>query len=269
MNRFRPWSLCAAVLILTTISIPPASIAQARPPAEIEILWERVAPGDGPPTVPAMRGDIVYLAAVVRDTHGQPLDGVTLAVSSDRGNTVLGTTPVTRDGGYAEFNVAARAPGTDRLTVRAGEVVETIRLRVAEPVSQADYAETVPAIAGVEGITSWTVLMAATVDFDAQMRVTAEYGETLRRLAGERVRLAGFMLPLEMGERPTRILLSANPPTCFFHMPGGPTTVVEVRLRDGTDITWDPLVVAGRLTMADTSDDGILYRLTEAEVLAP
>ena len=72
------------------------------------------------------------------------------------------------------------------------------------------------------------------------------------------------MLPLENAERQRHFLLTANPPSCFFCLPGGPETVVEVMAREPVAFGLDAVVMDGRLQLLEDDDSGLLYRMTEA-----
>jgi len=82
------------------------------------------------------------------------------------------------------------------------------------------------------------------------------------------VSLAGYMMPMTPAMRQTALLLSASPPSCFFHSPGGPTTIVmletSVLPTAPAPMTMGPLVLRGRLALVQESQDWTLYRLTEA-----
>lgn len=259
--------LLLATLLITGISGLPALAAQ---PAEIEILWEALAPGGGPPTIPATQGDIVYMAATVRDADGEALADIPLKVTSEKGNSVAGPAPKTGENGYAEFNLVINSSGLDTITVSSGKLKDTIRIQAKAPAAVEDFVrQGLPGIEKIDNITGWTTLMQVKLNYDEEYRVSAEFSTPVKKLIGQRVRLAGFMLPLEMSEKQTRFMLSANPPTCFFHLPGGPTTVVEINTRKGVEIGYEPMVVEGTLHADNTSEDGVLYRLRDARVLAP
>jgi len=53
-------------------------------------------------------------------------------------------------------------------------------------------------------------------------RIAPRFSNTVAALDQKEVVVQGFMLPLDMGEKHARCILSAVPPTCGFCMPGGP-----------------------------------------------
>lgn len=73
-------------------------------------------------------------------------------------------------------------------------------------------------------------------------------------------------MPLEPEQKQKHFLLTSSPPSCFFHLPGGPAGAVEVLAPKGIDATWDLLVLDGRLETIERSEMGVVYRLHDAKV---
>jgi hypothetical protein len=95
-------------------------------------------------------------------------------------------------------------------------------------------------------------------------RMIPRFPETLAALDQKEVKVQGFMLPLDMGEKHALFILSAVPPTCSFCMPGGPEAVVEVRAKRPLGYTDSAVTVSGRLSVLKDDPTGIFYRLTDA-----
>lgn len=80
------------------------------------------------------------------------------------------------------------------------------------------------------GVVSWRTL--AQVDLVKESnRYSPRFSPDVQALADKTVKIQGFMVPLEAGEKQKHFLLSASPQTCAYCMPGGPESLVEVRLR--------------------------------------
>ncbi|MEM9996659.1 MAG: DUF3299 domain-containing protein [Bacteroidota bacterium] len=80
------------------------------------------------------------------------------------------------------------------------------------------------------------------------------------------VSMTGYMIPLGYEEKQTLFLLSAFPGHgCFFHMPGGPESIIEVRATRGVAFSYDTITVEGRLQLLRDDPYGLLYRLVDAE----
>jgi len=98
----------------------------------------------------------------------------------------------------------------------------------------------------------------------AQDRIVPEFSPAVASLDQKRVKVQGFMLPLDTGEKHALFILSAVPPTCGFCMPGGPEAVVEVRASRPLAYTDQPVTVSGKLSVLPSDPTGIFYRLTDA-----
>jgi uncharacterized protein len=94
--------------------------------------------------------------------------------------------------------------------------------------------------------------------------VAPRFSESVAALDQQQVKVRGFMLPLDVGEKHALFILSAVPPTCAFCMPGGPEAVVEVRAKRPLAYTDDAVTVSGKLSVLRSDPTGIFYRLTDA-----
>jgi uncharacterized protein len=95
-------------------------------------------------------------------------------------------------------------------------------------------------------------------------RVVQVYTDEVRALHQKTVRLQGFMMPLDPGERQRHFLLASVPLTCSFCTPGGAESIVEVRTRTPVRYTMEPVVVQGRLHVLQNDPFGFYYRITDA-----
>ena len=96
-------------------------------------------------------------------------------------------------------------------------------------------------------------------------RYVPQFATGVSSLDQKQVKVQGFMMPLEMGDKQTHFVLASMPQTCAFCMPGGPETMVEVKTRTPVKYSFDAVVVSGKLTVLKDDPTGIFYRLTEAE----
>jgi len=95
-------------------------------------------------------------------------------------------------------------------------------------------------------------------------RIVPRFSPAVAALDQKEVKVQGFMLPLDVGEKHALFVLSAVPPTCSFCMPGGPEAVVEVRAKRPLAYTDDAVTVVGKLSVLKDDPTGIFYRLTDA-----
>jgi hypothetical protein len=112
-------------------------------------------------------------------------------------------------------------------------------------------------------IVSWKLL--AEVELVKQKdRYVPQFSQGVAALDQKEVKLQGFMMPLEMGDKQTHFVLSALPVTCAFCLPGGPEALVEVKTRQPVKYSFDPIVVRGRMSVLKDDPTGVFYRVTDA-----
>jgi hypothetical protein len=96
-------------------------------------------------------------------------------------------------------------------------------------------------------------------------KFVAQFSSDVAALDKKVVKVQGFMMPLEMGDKQTHFILSAMPQSCAFCMPGGPEQLVEVRTKAPVKYTFDPVVLTGKLAVLKDDPTGVYYRLTDAQ----
>src|SRR3954465_3759698 len=96
-------------------------------------------------------------------------------------------------------------------------------------------------------------------------RYVPQFSSGVAALDNKDVKLQGFMMPLEMGDQQSHFVLAAAPTTCAFCLPGGPESLVEVKMKKPVKYTFDALVVTGKLSVLKDDPSGIFYRITDAE----
>jgi hypothetical protein len=114
-----------------------------------------------------------------------------------------------------------------------------------------------------DGVVSWKLLSSVQTKSEKN-RIAPVFSEAIRALNDKTVRVQGFMLPLEPGERQKHFLLSAVPTTCSFCVPAGPQGLIEVRSKLPVKYSIDPVVVEGKFAALTNDQYGLFYRVTEA-----
>lgn len=119
------------------------------------------------------------------------------------------------------------------------------------------------------GGVSWAVLEASKeltrVGADGYIRSKPVFTEQVKRLAGRRITVAGYMSSFEPGRRQTHFLLMAYPPGCPFHFHAMPNQFIEVKASTAFPLQESrPMVVTGVLELTGEDESGIFYRLTSA-----
>lgn len=87
----------------------------------------------------------------------------------------------------------------------------------------------------------------------------------IRALAGKRVKVAGWMMPLENGIQQKYFVLLGYPPGCPFHMHALPNQFIEVFAAVPIRVDErNPTVISGTLELTGHDESGVFYRLRNA-----
>ncbi|HVL75754.1 MAG TPA: DUF3299 domain-containing protein [Noviherbaspirillum sp.] len=124
-----------------------------------------------------------------------------------------------------------------------------------------DFA--VPVLPEIKGVVSWNTL-AKVKQVKSKDRILPEFSKEIAALNNQEVKIQGFMMPLEPGDRQKHFLLSVSPQSCSFCLPAGPEGVVEVKSKTPVKYTFDPVIVSGKLSVLKDDPMGLYYRLTDA-----
>jgi hypothetical protein len=112
-------------------------------------------------------------------------------------------------------------------------------------------------------VVSWKLL--AQVELVKQKdRYVPQFAAGVSALNRKEVKVQGFMMPLEMGDRQSHFILSAMPQSCSFCMPGGPEQLVEVKAKRPVAYGFEAVVLSGRLEVLKDDPTGVFYRLVDA-----
>jgi hypothetical protein len=125
----------------------------------------------------------------------------------------------------------------------------------------------VPALQEIKGVVSWETL-AQVVQSSSRSRITAIFTKEILALNDQEVKIQGFMMPLDPGQKQKHFLVSVNSSTCPYCMPAGPEGVVEVLSTTPIKYGFEPIIVSGKFAVLKDDPMGIYYRLTNA-VQAP
>jgi uncharacterized protein len=119
-----------------------------------------------------------------------------------------------------------------------------------------------------DGVVSWSVLSAVTLRKEVKALVPV-FPASVQSLHDKVVRIQGFMMPLEPGDKQRHFLLSAVPTSCNFCVPAGPEGLIEIRSRTPVKYTLEPVLVQGRLAVLPQDPYGLYYRIIDAQPLSP
>ena len=103
---------------------------------------------------------------------------------------------------------------------------------------------------------------------DNFVQYVPHFPSKITKLDGERVRLNGYMLPMDPTERQSHFILMAYPHTCPFHMGAGPASFVEVHADFPVPYTLDPVLIEGQFHVLEDYPDGVFYKITAGQQVA-
>jgi hypothetical protein len=109
-------------------------------------------------------------------------------------------------------------------------------------------------------ILSWGLLSQVTVKAEKK-KIVATFPTAVQALDRKTVKVQGFMMPLEVGDKQQHFLLSSVPTSCSFCVPAGPEGLVEVRTKKPVRYTLEPVVVEGVLAVLNDDPYGLYYRV--------
>jgi hypothetical protein len=112
-------------------------------------------------------------------------------------------------------------------------------------------------------VVSWKLL--SEVELVKQKdRYVPQFSAAISALDKKEVKVQGFMMPLQMGDKQSHFVLTAMPQSCAFCLPGGPESMVEVKSKTPVKYTFEPVVLSGKLAILKDDPTGVFYRLTDA-----
>ena len=120
----------------------------------------------------------------------------------------------------------------------------------------------------LKGVVSWRTL-AQVEPVKVKDRVVPQFADGVLKLNATEVKLQGFMMPLEMGDKQRQFVLTAMPQSCAFCLPGGPEQLVLVQAKVPVKYTMEPVILSGKLAVLKDDPNGLYYRLDDAVAATP
>ena len=121
----------------------------------------------------------------------------------------------------------------------------------------------------IPGVVSWKLLAQASTVPAKKGRMVPKYTPAISALDNTEVKVQGFMMPIEPGQKHKHFLLTVTSASCPFCLPAGPEGVVEIRSRTPVKFSYAPFIVQGRLKVLASDPMGLYYRMTDASVVPP
>lgn len=137
------------------------------------------------------------------------------------------------------------------------------------PADGAAYGVTAPTAKPIDdkaGFVSWrTLTLVEAVPKGATTE--PKFDKSILALASKPVKLQGFMLPLQMGEKQQHFVLTSTPPSCAFCLPGGPDQVIEIKASAPIKYSTEPIELSGKFEVLKNDPMGLYYRLSNAKLI--
>jgi hypothetical protein len=99
----------------------------------------------------------------------------------------------------------------------------------------------------------------------ANERVVPQFSQAVTALDQRVVKVQGFMMPLQVGDKQTHFVLSPMPQHCPYCVQGGAESLVEVRTKKPVKYTFEPVVISGRLSVLKEDPTGVFYRISDGQ----
>ncbi len=142
-------------------------------------------------------------------------------------------------------------------------VILFVAIALALPALAQDPSQQFKPLAERKDVVSWRLLSQVEL-VKLKDRYVPQFSSGVAALDQKQVKVQGFMMPLETGDKQTHFVLSQMPQTCAFCLPGGPEQMVEVKASTPVKYTFEPVVVSGKLTVLKSDPTGVFYRLVDA-----
>ncbi len=243
-----------------TAKAPDKGNPQEPPPVTVELYNEGLYQNEqGVRMLDVIAGQLAFIDVTLMDREGIPVSDQGLKIHSSRSSAFIGAERLTDDAGVMQFAVRPVQQGEDVISVSWNGVKQQILLNVI-----ADEALQWQGVDAAEGVVTWETLLGSRVTYlDDAVRI--DFTEEVQALDGQEVSVIGFIMPLESMDKQQHFLLVSTPPSCFFHLPGGPVGAIEVFAEKGLEFGWGPVRLKGRFKLYAPDEYGAVYRLHDAK----
>ncbi|MBN8589153.1 MAG: DUF3299 domain-containing protein [Rhodothermia bacterium] len=121
-----------------------------------------------------------------------------------------------------------------------------------------------PLVSNAQQALSWDTLAKVESKWQNNKYVTV-FKPEVKALNGKRIKIQGFMIPLEMGEKHKHFIIAARPAHCYFEAPGG-KEMIEIFTPAAADYEFTPITVTGTIEVLENDKFGMYYRIKNAKV---
>lgn len=123
-----------------------------------------------------------------------------------------------------------------------------------------------------DGGVSWYTLMDVPYEqkiIEHELHIIADFTPELKAMVGKRIKINGYMIPMDASPEQTHFILMAFSHSCPFHMPGGYGGFIEVQADFPIKFTYDTMVIEGSFSLETDTAKGTFYKLSAAQKVAP
>jgi hypothetical protein len=123
----------------------------------------------------------------------------------------------------------------------------------------------VPAPTPKDGV-SWAVLESTKeVQRNASGIIYSKpaFSPQVKALAGKRIKVNGYMMPLETSAKQKHFVLLGYPPDCPFHLSPAPTQFIEIRVAKPLSVSDAVRTIEGTLVLGGADESGIFYKIVD------
>lgn len=121
---------------------------------------------------------------------------------------------------------------------------------------------------------SWTIFKKTKAKMSCEIRDDLDYcvrkpiySSEILALNNKKVKLMGYMFPLESSKKQHNFLFGPYPMSCPFHYHVGPAQFVEIIAKEPIEFSFDPIKVQGRLEVRFNEETEVFYYLQDAELI--
>lgn len=249
--------------------MPPAVIPYAELKGDIELSIFRedaYLDQDGRWVLDMVVGSFAMIPVVVANDVGSAVSNMPLNYQTTAGLTVkargkqAGQTKTDGQGqAVLVFDVTGE-PREEVITVTSGDYRLDVMINILS-----SEANNYSALHQLEGVLHWKELIKAEVNF-VPGGIQASFPPELAAKHQQEVQLVGFMMPLDATPKQQHFVLTSSPPSCFYHIPGGIAGGVEVFSKEPIEVSWEPVLLKGKLKIYEQNSVAVIYQLLDAQL---
>ncbi len=146
------------------------------------------------------------------------------------------------------------------LTLQTAPAGAALQTRPAAPTESVWQPAPTP-----RGGISWALLEStkeiSRIDSRGYLMSKPDFPPGVLALDGKRIKVSGYMMPLQNGRTQTHFVLLAYPPDCPFHLNPSPMQFIEVRTERGVEFDYGVKTIEGVLELSGEDEGGVFYKI--------